>query len=162
VFRKTNLNFVQIFTEVVSYQASTKANDLPMSRSRQKSEGKVVGKAAQSFNMSNEENPAFPGYIAGSLLLPPKGIKDAESVGLCAQIFTVVKGQSKAIEIAYGDPENESATWNPDAADRFLLSAGDSFLVPPGNTYRLQNHSKTSESLLTWVIIRHNQSLMEE
>lgn len=138
------------------------ARDLPLSRSRKKNEGKVVGKAAQSFHMANDENPAFPGYIVGSLVLPPRGIKDAESVGLCAQVFTVVRGQSQSIEIAYGDPENESSTWDPSTAERFLVSQGDNFLVPPGNTYRVQNHSRTTEALLSWTIVRHNRGLAEQ
>jgi centromere protein C len=144
----------------VSYVTTAKSNDLPIAKTRKKSEGKVVGKAAQSFQMSNEENPAFPGYIVGHLLLPPKGIKDAESVGLCAQVFTVVRGQANSTEIAYGDPDHEKATWDPAHAERFLLSAGDNFLVPPGNSYRLQNHSTTAECLLSWTIIRHNPSLL--
>ena len=148
------------FTEVVSYVSSAKSNDLPMSKTRKKSEGKIVGKAAQSFQMSNEENPAFPGYIVGHLLLPPKGIKDAESVGMCAQVFTVVKGQANSIEVAYGDPDHESATWDPLNAERFLLAPGDNFLVPPGNSYRLRNHSTSTECLLSWTIIRHNPSLL--
>ena len=128
-----------------------------MSKSRKNAEGKVVGKAAQSFHMSNEENPLLPGYIVGSLLLPPKGIKDAEAVGSSDQVFTVVKGQAKSIEVAYADPDNDNETWDPEAAQRFLLSVGDTFLVPPGNAYRLQNHSKTSDCLLSWLIIHHNE-----
>ena len=147
-------------TEVVSYIATAKTNKLPISKARKKSEGKVVGKAAQSFLMSNEQNPAFPGYIVGHLQLPAQGIKDAESVGLCAQVFTVVRGQAKSIEVAYGDPDHEAATWDPEHAERFLLSAGDNFLVPPGNSYRLQNHSTTMDCLLSWTIIRHNPNLL--
>lgn len=141
-----------------------KATDLPLLKSRKKSEGKVVGKAAQSFVMANEENPSYPGYIVGSLILPPEGIKDAESVGMCAQVFTVVKGQAGSLEVAYGDPENETGTWDAAHAERFLLSVGDNFLVPPANKYRLQNHSKTTSCSLTWVIVRPviQQSQLEE
>jgi len=138
------------------------ARDLPLARTRKKSEGKVVGKAAQSFHMANDENPAFPGYIVGSLVLPPKAIKDAESVGLCAQVFTVVRGQSGSVEIAFGDPENDNPVWEPETAERFMVSQGDNFLVPPGNTYRIQNHSKTTEALLSWTIVRHNREIAEQ
>lgn len=146
--------------EVVSYLNETRGKDLPLSRSRRKSEGKVVGKAAQSFAMSNEETPALPGYIVGHLFLPPRGIKDAESVGLCAQIFTVVKAQAQSIEIAFA--ENESSSWDPNGVERFLLSEGDNFFVPPGNTYRIQNHSKSTECLFSWTIVRPNQHMMDE
>lgn len=127
-----------------------------MSKTRTKSEGKVVGKAAQSYHMSNEENPAFPGYLAGHLLLPPKAIKDPESTGSCAQLFTVVRGQAKSIEVAYGNPERDLKSWDPTNADRFLLAPGDNFMIPPGNSYRLRNHSTTTECLLSWTIIRPN------
>ena len=144
---------------MVSYVASAKATDLPMSKTRTKSEGKVVGKAAQSFQMSNEENPAFPGYLAGHLLLPPKAIKDPESTGTCAQLFTVVRGQAKSIEVAYGNPERDT-DWDAKTAERFLLAPGDNFMIPPGNSYRLRNHSATTESLLSWTIIRPNPILL--
>lgn len=91
----------------------------------------------------------------GNLTLPPKGIKDAESVGACAQTFTVVGGQPGAIEVAYADPEEEeNGVLKADTAIRFLLSPGDMFRIPPGNCYRLQNHSKTTECFMTWTIIR--------
>jgi centromere protein C len=147
---------VSTFPEVVSYLASADLSALPKPPSRKKSDGNVVGIAAQSFVMPNEKNRAFPGYIVGHLILPPQGIKDAESVGMCAQVFTVVRGQAKSVEIAFGDPEHESVVWDPKHAERFLLSVGDNFLVPPGNSYRLQNHSNSTECLLSWTIIRHD------
>lgn len=144
-----------------------KASNLPLSKSRKKSEGKVVGKASQSFQMTNEENPAFPGYLMGNLILPPGGIKDAESVGMCAQMFTVVRGQPGSIEIAYGDSDdsntrNDGASWTAARGARFLVSPGDNFLVPPGNTYRLENHSTTKACNLSWAIIRPNQNVVYE
>jgi centromere protein C len=152
-------------TEVASQFATMTANSLPVAKSRKKSQGKVVAKAAQAFQMSYEDNPVYPGYIVGHLVLPPRGIKDAESVGLCAQIFTVIKCQPGSLELAYGDPDrDEDTTENWVAAEdgHFLLSPGDAFLVPPGNTYRLQNHSKTTDCTASWVIIRHNQHAMPE
>jgi len=142
-------------TEVVSYHASMKSYDLPLPKTRKKKEGKVVGKAGQSFLMSNELNPTFPSYMVGSLVLPPKGIKDAESVGLHAEVFTVVWGEPRSIEVAYGDPDNNNI-FAPATAERFLLSQGDNFLIPPGSTYRLENHSQTTEALFSWTMIRHD------
>jgi len=101
----------------------------------------------------------------GNLTLPPKGIKDSEGVGMCAQVFTVVSCQPLAMEVAYSDPEHdlEENTFNPETAERFLLQKGDMFRIPPGNSYRLCNHSKSDEAFLTWTIVRPaNVSLIKE
>jgi len=148
-------------TEVVSYFASAEPRDFPLAETRKKNEGKVVGKATKSFHMTNVENPSFPGFSVGNLILPSKGIKDAEAVGLGAQVFTVVRGQPRSIEIAYGDPENGQRIWEPSTAVRFMVSQGDQFFIPPGNTYRIQNHSESTEALLSWTIIRHNTALAD-
>ena len=90
-------------------------------------------------------------------MLPPKGMKDSESVGGCAVIFTVVSGQPGALEVAYADPgEENSGTFMEETAIRFLLGPGDMFRVPPANNYRIENHSKTTDCFLTWTIIRPN------
>jgi len=142
------------FTEVVSYAEDMEGSELPMSASRSKAEGKVVGRAAQAFNIPNEDSESYVGYIMGNLVLPAKGIKDAESVGPCSQTFTVCTAQPKALEVAYGDPDAPEGTLEPETAQRFYLGPGDLFRVPPGNSYRLQNHSKTTPCVLTWTIIR--------
>jgi centromere protein C len=135
------------------------SRQLPITAQRMKGESKLTGTASQAFNVSTDANPFYPGYIMGNLTLPPKGIKDAESVGSCAQTFTVVFGQRKALEVAFGDPDNEDGALDPETAQRFLLSPGDVFRVPPGNCYRIQNHSKTQECFLTWTIIRANHAM---
>jgi centromere protein C len=141
-------------SEVISYASKMEGSDLPLSKHRKKSEGKVTGKAAQAFNVQSNDDDNYVGYIMGNLLLPPKGIKDSESVGPCAQTFTVCACQPKALEIAYGDPDNTGNELDPDSAQRFLLGPGDMFRVPPGNSYRLENHSTSTDCLLTWTIIR--------
>lgn len=128
------------------------ATDLPLPATRKKSEGKIVGKASQAFNVPTDDNNV--GYIMGSLFLPPGGIKDPESSGPCSLSFTVSQGQPKAVEVAFGDPNDEDGELNPKNAQRFLLGPGDMFRVMPGNCYRLENHSKTSDCLLSWTIIR--------
>jgi centromere protein C len=141
--------------EIVAYKSRMEARKLPLVKNRTKAEGKVVGKAAQAFNVPNGAKEGYAGYIMGNLTLPPKGIKDAESVGSCSQTFTVVTGQPGALEIAYADPdEDENGNLSPETALRYLLGPGDMFRVPPGNCYRLQNHSKTENCFLTWTIIR--------
>mmetsp|Transcript_1298 Transcript_1298/g.1976 ORF Transcript_1298/g.1976 Transcript_1298/m.1976 type:complete len:626 (+) Transcript_1298:98-1975(+) len=140
--------------KVISYVSNLVSTDLPRPASRRKSEGKVVGRAAQSFNIQSGENDVTVGYIMGNLTLPPKGIKDPETTGSCSQVFTVCHCQPKSLEIAYADPHEEEGSLNPETAQRFLLSAGDQFRVPPGNAYKLVNHSTTTDSFLAWTIIR--------
>jgi centromere protein C len=81
-------------------------------------------------------------------------MKDSESVGPCAQTFTVVRNQPQSLEVAYGDPATMDGELDPATAQRFLLSSGDMFRIPPGNCYRLMNYSKDTECYLTWTIIR--------
>eukprot|EP00934_Nitzschia_sp_Nitz4_P005172 Nitzschia sp. Nitz4//scaffold119_size111653//49359//51229//NITZ4_004190-RA/size111653-processed-gene-0.34-mRNA-1//-1//CDS//3329533836//5162//frame0 len=140
--------------KLVSYASKMQSTELPLSDSRGRDESEVVGSAAQAFNIPNDETGIYVGYIVGNLNLPPEGIKDAESVGPCAQTFTVCTGQPGALEVAFSDPESPEGVFEPKSASRFLLGPGDLFRVPPGNTYRLENHSKTSPCLLTWTIIR--------
>lgn len=140
-----------------------KFRELPRSKLRKKSDVSEVGKAAQAFYVSYDYNPVYPGYIMGKLILPPKGIKDAECVGSCAQTFTILAGQPNSIELAYADP-NDDGKMDLDNAQRFLLDPGDVFRIPPGNSYYLQNHSKTDECILSWTIIRptHPEDMEEK
>jgi len=140
--------------KVVAYAQSMEGSNLPISKKRKKTESRITGKAAQAFNISSDDNDDYVGYIMGNLLLPPKGIKDSESVGPCSQTFTVCHSQPKAVEIAFGDPDQPDGELDTETAQRFLLGPGDMFRVPPGNSYRLENHSDVSECLLTWTIIR--------
>jgi len=39
-------------------------------------------------------------------------------------------------------------------AQRQLLKKGDSFYVPPGNIYRLENHSEHKTCMIHWCIIK--------
>ena len=80
-------------------------------------------------------------------------------------VFSVVRGQPGTIEVAFGiddddddnSSESEAAPLHPERAQRFLLSPKDQFRVPPGNVYRIHNHSKKHEAYVTWVIIRGNR-----
>jgi centromere protein C len=141
-------------TGVVAYNENLMPRDLPLAKSRKKGEGKVVGQAASAFNILSDDSSCYVGYIMGTFTLPPKGIKDAESVGQCAQTFTVVTGQQGALEVAYGDPDLQDGVLDMANAQRFLLGPKDLFRIPPGNCYRLQNHSKHTECFLSWTIIR--------
>mmetsp|Transcript_1666 Transcript_1666/g.2221 ORF Transcript_1666/g.2221 Transcript_1666/m.2221 type:complete len:345 (-) Transcript_1666:228-1262(-) len=144
--------------KVVAFASKAKSSELPLPRSRKKHEGKVVGTASQSFNVPSGDNDVSIGYIMGNLCLPPNAIKDPESTGACSQVFTVCSCQPKSLEVAFGDPAEEDGNFVPETAQRFLLSAGDQFRIPPGNAYRLHNHSKTTDSQLAWTIIRPKYS----
>eukprot|EP00592_Proboscia_alata_P008212 CAMPEP_0194363270 /NCGR_PEP_ID=MMETSP0174-20130528/11111_1 /TAXON_ID=216777 /ORGANISM="Proboscia alata, Strain PI-D3" /LENGTH=1356 /DNA_ID=CAMNT_0039136623 /DNA_START=338 /DNA_END=4408 /DNA_ORIENTATION=+ len=140
--------------KIVSYASSMASSDLPVTTRRQRGEGRVAGKAAQAFNVpSAPAGMSIPGWIAGQLKLPPNGIKDAESVGLCSQVFFVSKCQPNSFEASLAKPEQEDE-YDPTTAQRFLLSPGDFFQVPPNNSYRLQNHSASTDCEVFWTIIR--------
>lgn len=158
--REPHVSLILLLLAVVGFKDRMVARKLPMQR-RHKSDGKVVGVASQAFNVSTDSNPVYPSYIMGNLTLPPGGIKDPESVGACAQTFTVVTAQRNALEISYGDPDVNEGEWEHESASRFFVNTGDIFRVPPGNCYRIQNHSKDTESFLTWTIIRSNYHLAD-
>ena len=54
-------------------------------------------------------------------------------------VFLSVDCQDNAVELGVADPREEE--WRDDLAQRVLLRQGDFFFVPPGNIYRLENHS---------------------
>lgn len=144
---------------MISYGKSLERHELPLPATRKKSDGKVVGRAAQAFNVLNEQvSENYVGYIMGHLTLPPKGVKDYEPVGLCAQTFTVCLGQPGSLEVSIADPDTLENKSYDEAAQRFLLSPGDMFRIPQNNVYQLQNHSKSNDCLLTWTIIRPHSS----
>jgi len=127
---------------------------LPITADREPGKDEV-GLAAQAFNVA-QATEDVPGYISGHVILPPGGIKDAEGVGMCSQIFFVSDCQPKGLELALGAPDE--TTFNPETAQRYLLSPGDFFHVPPNNIYRVENHSTIAESKLFWTIIRPMQN----
>lgn len=77
---------------------------------------------------------------------------DAEGVGECSQVFFVANCQAGALEFGLADPIKEE--WDDALAQRVLLSEGDAFHIPPGNIYRLENHSKDVGCKLYWTIIK--------
>mmetsp|Transcript_25517 Transcript_25517/g.43035 ORF Transcript_25517/g.43035 Transcript_25517/m.43035 type:complete len:639 (-) Transcript_25517:6149-8065(-) len=111
----------------------------------------VVGVAAQSFNVP-EIPQKMSGWISGFCELPPGGIKDAEGVGECCQVFQVASCQDGSVEFGLAHPSEEE--WVDTLAQRTVLKARDSFYVPPGNIYRLENHSKVEPCVIYWTIIR--------
>ena len=92
------------------------------------------------------------GWISGYVVLPPGAIKDAEGVGECSQVFFIADCQDGGVELGIADPKEE--VWRDDIAQRVVMSSGDSFFVPPGNIYRLENHSTTSEAIIYWTIVK--------
>ena len=137
-------------SKIISYQSTMATTALPITADREAGKD-VVGLAAQAFNVP-QATEDVPGWISGHVTLPPEGIKDAEGVGMCSQVFFVSECQPKSFEVAIGAPDE--STFNGETAQRFLLSAGDFFHVPPNNIYRIENHSTQHETKLFWTIIR--------
>mmetsp|Transcript_46570 Transcript_46570/g.129863 ORF Transcript_46570/g.129863 Transcript_46570/m.129863 type:complete len:230 (-) Transcript_46570:177-866(-) len=127
--------------------------ELPITADRDPGEEDLVGVAAQGFLM-NPMSSAIPGWISGYVTLPPRAIKDAEGVGYCSQVFFVAECQPGSFEVAIAMPQDQQIVFEPESAQRYLLSPGDQFFVAPGNVYRLQNHSKKVDCKLFWTIIK--------
>ncbi|KAL7447631.1 hypothetical protein ACHAXS_000029, partial [Conticribra weissflogii] len=126
---------------------------LPLSSKRKKSQSKVVGFATQAFRTLTDENDHFPGYIAGNVVLPPRGIEDPEGVGLSSQVFNVDECQPNSLELSLADPSTNDGKFDHATAQRYLLSTGDMFHIRPGNVYRIENHSKTENASLFWTSV---------
>jgi centromere protein C len=135
---------------------------LPLSSTRGKKESKVVGFASRAFNVHTDPEDLFPGFISGNMVIPPRGIKDAEGVGLCSQVFNIGDCQPNSVEFALADPSSQDGEFDPDTAQRFLLSKGDMFQIPPGNIYKIENHSRTDEACLFWTIIKCTSKAEQE
>eukprot|EP00804_Cyclotella_cryptica_P028163 CCRYP_011029-RA/>CCRYP_011029-RA protein AED:0.02 eAED:0.02 QI:244/1/1/1/1/1/2/525/757 len=148
--------------KVVSRLDNRSFSKLPLSSTRGKKESKVVGFASQAFHVPTDPDDLFPGYISGNVVLPPRGIKDAEGVGLCSQVFNVGDCQPNSVEFALADPSSQDGEFDAETAQRFLLSKGDMFQIPPGNVYRIENHSKTDEARLFWTIIKCTSKAEQE
>lgn len=136
---------------VVSLHERSNPMQLPPAENRPSSKKHLVGLAAQSFNVK-ENSDFMSSWISGYMELPPYCIKDPECVGDCAQVFFVSEGQDNALEFALADPKDED--WNDQLAQRVLLKPRDSFYVPAGNVYRLENHSSTKPCVVYWTIIK--------
>ncbi len=131
-------------------ETNENAASLPITAPRP--EGKdIVGFAAQSFNVPEISN-SMSGWISGFVDLPPGAIKDAEGVGECTQVFFISECQDGALEFGMADPAEPE--WKDETAQRHLLRKGDTFFVPPGNIYRLENHSSNKPCFIFWTIIK--------
>lgn len=127
--------------------------ELPSTRKR--SEGLIVGKVWDCFdNYDIGFHPLIPDFAAGGLLLPPKGIKDAEIVAGTAQVYIVLNGQPKAIDLTFGDPKDPKSGLDVADAEHFLLSPFDVCIVPPSNGIRIENHSSTIDTVLAWFFVK--------
>jgi len=141
--------------KIVAYAKNMEFLKLPVTQKREKGESKKCGKAVQAFNVP-EIADNIPGWISGKMEIPPTGIKDAENVGVCSQVFFVGNCQPGAFEVAIASPEDDE--FDPITAQRFMVSSGDFFHVPPNNIYRVENHSETDDATLFWCIIRPTSS----
>ncbi len=141
--------------KVVCYEETLQPpSSLPVTAKRPPGKDKV-GSAAQSFNVP-EIPKQMSGWISGFVELPPQAIKDAEGVGECAQVFFISECQDGALELGIADPKEPE--WHDETAQRQLLNKGDTFFVPPGNIYRLENHSQSTACTIFWTIVKPIES----
>jgi centromere protein C len=164
-----------VATQIIcQYESLLPATKLPISGLRKPGHN-VVGSAMQSFNIAEDPIGRMCGWISGFLELPPGGIKgklclsvcsvstyvnycvsfrhiDAEPVGECSQVFFISSCQAGSVEFGLSDPLKE--VWDDDIAQRVIVTEGDSFHVPPGNIYRLENHSTEQTCRLFWTIMK--------
>ena len=137
--------------KILCYGESNEApSALPITAPRPENKTQV-GFAAQSFNVP-EIDSTMSGWISGFVELPAGAIKDAEGVGGCAQVFFISECQDGALEFGLADPAE--AEWKDETAQRQLLKKGDTFFVPPGNIYRLENHSANKSCFIFWTIVK--------
>lgn len=127
---------------------------LPITADRRSKKSK--GAFAASYFYTPSVSGILPSWIAGYVELPPGAIKDEEAVGECSQVFFIGDCQDRAVEVGIADPSSE--VWVDAKAQRLMLSKGDSFYVPPGNIYRLENHSTTKPCTIFWNIIKPVES----
>lgn len=118
-----------------------------------------VGYAVHTFHVA-ELPGTMSGWISGFLQLPPESIKDAEGVGKYAQNFVVTGCHEGSLELGLAHPQK--AVWEESTAQRVLLKKGDGFYLPPGNIYRLENHSKVVPAVLHWTIIKPLEYQLED
>jgi hypothetical protein len=144
--------------EVISRAEEQTYKELPMSAPRAPGRD-VVGQAAQTLS-AHEYPGEMSSWISGNVRLPARAIKDAEKVGKFNQIFVLAECQDRAVELAIAHPGEDM--WVEDTAQRMLLRKGDTFNIPPGNIYRLENHSTAVDAVLYWTIIKPLEPLSLE
>jgi hypothetical protein len=96
-------------------------------KNERKADGETTWKALQDFKEAESDHHV--GYSSGKIILQPKGVKDSESVGLCTQYYTVCCSQPKALEVAYGDPDEPDGELVAATVQRLLLGPGDTFRI---------------------------------
>ncbi|CAN0070139.1 unnamed protein product, partial [Phaeothamnion confervicola] len=141
----------RIITRTGSLKATTLQPTAPRPPGR---EG--AGLASQAFNVAQDCD--ISPWMSGMLTMPPRAIKDPEHVAMSTQLCWVQSCQDRALELAVAMPAGEgeedgegvgadSARFDPQRAQRYLLSGGDHFMVPINNIYRLENHSREAEAV---------------
>ena len=70
-------------------------------------------------------------------------MKDEELTNNCTQVFTALLCQPRSVSISIG-------------GQNYLLSPGDHFFVPAATSYRICNHSETTDAEISFVVIKQD------
>jgi centromere protein C len=87
-------------------------------------------------------------YTYGHYALAPNAIETFEDIGRNTMLFSVGACPPGSVEFAFGHPTDGSFT-DPTCLQRLLPKKTDLIRIPPGNCYRMTNHSD-SEAFVAW------------
>ncbi|KAG5178558.1 hypothetical protein JKP88DRAFT_215714 [Tribonema minus] len=113
--------------------------------------------AARAFSVRGAAACGLSSWSSGALTLPPRGLKAAERVDDHTQLYWVTSCRPYSLELAIAKiPEGSDRpadAFDDATAQRYLLSPGDHFYVPPRNVYRLENHAPDADAQICWAIL---------
>ncbi len=84
-------------------------------------------------------------HPSAQVLLKERSIKEVESTHLCTQVFVVISGQPRSVQVDI-------------SGNSYLVSPGDHFFVPEDCEYRLANHSEDTPAEIAFVVIKPRQA----
>lgn len=146
-----------LITKVVSREKERQFFKLPIGV-RERNESRIGGYISQAFNVQAYDGSLLPEFVTGSIVLPPGAIKDIEDTGMSCHLFTVGDCQPDSLEYSLGSPNSTDhrKQFDKKEVQRFMLSKNDQTLTPPGNSFKLKNHSLTNTATLYCTIIKVN------
>jgi hypothetical protein len=93
-------------------------------------------------------------YATGELVLDPRGSKEFELTKAWTTQGTIVKAEAKRVVLTVCGEEIVSASEAEEGdLQRFRLSEGDIFWIPPWNQYGIDNFSHKVECEISWTFL---------